>query len=93
MVTISEKATQKYLKEKLLSDLGTYLDLDIRKEPRMMPYSKLTALPGTGEKLKSTYSKLMVIGGYEGFNIKGSPMSFIIQVLWSINQDEQPYIE
>lgn len=93
MVTTPEKATQKYLKEKLLSDLGAYLDLDIRKESRMMPYWKLTASPGTGERLKSTFSKLTVTGGYEGFNIKGSAMSFIIQVLWSINQDEPPYID
>lgn len=93
MVTSSEDATELYLQEKLKSDLNLFLHLDIRKEERMMPYWKLTALPGTGERLRSKYTIQSVTGSWDGYNMKDIPLSLLIQVLFGFNQNDPPFID
>ncbi|GHN02268.1 hypothetical protein WSM22_37570 [Cytophagales bacterium WSM2-2] len=75
-------------------DLQNYFGYKVTVEKRLMPYWKLVASEGAGEKLRAKGKHERLSGdGHTNVVFKGEPMSSLVSILWGKNQLAPPIID
>lgn len=94
LIVPRDKSKRSLMQQMMQRDLQNYFGYKVTVETRIMPYWKITTLPGAGEKLRARGTQRYWGGdGHSTTVLKAMPMETVINLLWSKYQNAPPFVD